>query len=197
MVKVKICGLSTHTAVDTAVNAGADFLGFVLAKSPRQVTIEQAAALTNGLPAEIKKIAVFANAAREEIDRALAAGIFDGIQLHGVLPDLTGLETMTIIAQNVAKNYAFPEIGDGQYLLLDAPPQKYLGGNGQPFVWKDIRPEKEKMRRTFVAGGLTPENVRAAVRYFAPFAVDVSSGVETGGKKDLEKIKRFIQNAKG
>ena len=148
MTKVKICGLSTPEAVATAVKAGADYIGFVFAKSKRQVSLEQAHEL-------ISKISV-------PVIRAIQ--ISDG--------------------DSQVKSQA-------GYLLFDAP----IAGSGQTFDW-ELLADKQIEQDYFIAGGLAVDNVAEAKETFHPYALDVSSGVETDGYKDLKKIKAFIERVK-
>ncbi|MBO1304603.1 phosphoribosylanthranilate isomerase [Enterococcus sp. 669A] len=200
MSKIKICGLSTIEAVETAVKSGADYLGFVFAESPRQVTPEQVRAITENVPDAVKKVGVFVSPMSQEVEAIIKAADLDFVQVHG--EPLTETVSVPIIrAVSIRKSTALPEAGVPEagveeYLLLDAPPAKYMGGNGTVFDWEAVDPAKLPQEKLFIAGGLTPENVASAIRYFQPLAVDVSSGVETDGQKDLKKITAFCQAAK-
>ncbi|GCF92531.1 N-(5'-phosphoribosyl)anthranilate isomerase [Enterococcus florum] len=195
MTRIKICGLSTQEAVETVVNSGADYLGFVFAKSPRQVTAELVKKITTNVPAEMKKVGVFVSPSRDEVETAIQAAGLDLVQIHG--EPLTEAVSVPIIrAVSIRKSQTLPEAGIEDYLLLDAPPTKYMGGNGEVFDWQAVNPTELPQDKLFVAGGLTPENVAAAIQYFNPLAVDVSSGVETNGKKDYKKITAFCQAVK-
>lgn len=195
MTHIKICGLSTTEAVETAVQGGADYLGFVFAKSPRQVTAEQVKKITATVPAAIKKVGVFVSPSRDEVEETIQAAGLDLVQIHGEL--LTEAVSVPIIrAVSIRKSEALPQTGIEAYLLLDAPPAKYMGGNGAVFDWQAVNPNELPQDTLFIAGGLTPENVAAAIQYFQPLAVDVSSGVETNGKKDHKKITAFCQAVK-
>ncbi len=192
MTKVKICGLSTPEAVQTAVEAGADYIGFVFAPSKRQVTLEQARQLAAGIPKEVQKVGVFVSPQKEEVEEACRVVGLDLIQVHGPLDETILLEfsLQTIRAVQVEKDRPLPETG-ADYLLFDAP----VAGSGQTFDWQELETQKVT-KPFFIAGGLTANNVADAIRFFHPYAVDVSSGVETNGKKDQEKIKRFIERVK-
>ena len=191
MTKVKICGLSTPEAVQTAVEAGADYIGFVFAPSKRQVTLEQARQLATGIPKGVQKVGVFVSPQREEVEQACQVVGLDLIQVHGPIDDtiLQDLPQQTIRAVQVGKDTALSESAD--YLLFDAP----VAGSGQTFNWQELETQNFT-KPFFIAGGLTVDNVADAIRFFHPYAVDVSSGVETNGKKDQEKIKRFIERVK-
>ena len=192
MTKVKICGLSTPEAVQTAVEAGADYIGFVFAPSKRQVTLEQARQLATGIPKEVQKVGVFVSPQKEEVEEACRVVGLDLIQVHGPMDEtiLQELPQQTIRAVQVEKDRALPETG-AAYLLFDAP----VAGSGQTFDWQELEIQKVT-KPFFVAGGLTADNVADAIIFFHPYAVDVSSGVETNGKKDQEKIQRFIERVK-
>ena len=192
MIKVKICGLSTKEAVKTAVSAGADYIGFVFAPSKRQVTLEQAAEMAKLIPANVKKVGVFVSPNRTELLEAIEKVGLDLVQIHAQVADdlFENLPCASIQAVQVD--------GDGHvtnsqadYLLFDAP----VAGSGQTFDWGQLD-TAELSQSFFIAGGLNEDNVVRAIQHFSPFAVDVSSGVETDGQKDHEKIRRFIERVK-
>lgn len=195
MTNIKICGLSTSAAVEAAIQSGADYLGFVFAKSPRQVTPEQVKEITATVPETIKKVGVFVSPSHEEVEATIQAAGLDLVQIHGE-PLTKKVSVPMIRAVSIRKAQPIPEPGVEDYLLLDAPPTKYMGGNGEVFDWQAVNPAELPQDKLFIAGGLTPENVVAAVHYFQPFAVDISSGVETDGKKDHKKIAAFCQAVK-
>ena len=192
MTKVKICGLSNIEAVETAVSAGADYIGFVFAPSKRQVTVEQATELAEIIPANVKKVGVFVSPNRTELLEAIEKDGLDLVQIHAQVADdlFENLPCASIQAVQVD--------GDGHvtnsqadYLLFDAP----VAGSGQTFDWGQLD-TAELSQSFFIAGGLNEDNVVRAIQHFSPFAVDVSSGVETDGQKDHEKIRRFIERVK-
>lgn len=192
MTKVKICGLSNIEAVETAVSAGADYIGFVFAPSKRQVTVEQATELAEIIPANVKKVGVFVSPNRTELLEAIEKVGLDLVQIHAQVADdlFENLPCASIQAVQVD--------GDGHvtnsqadYLLFDAP----VAGSGQTFDWGQLD-TAELSQSFFIAGGLNEDNVVRAIQHFSPFAVDVSSGVETDGQKDHEKIRRFIERVK-
>ena len=192
MTKVKICGLSNIEAVETAVSAGADYIGFVFAPSKRQVTVEQATELAEIIPANVKKVGVFVSPNRTELLEAIEKVGLDLVQIHAQVADdlFENLPCASIQAVQVD--------GDGHvtnsqadYLLFDAP----VAGSGQTFDWGRLD-TTELAQPFFIAGGLNEDNVARAIQHFSPFAVDVSSGVETDGQKDHEKIRRFIERVK-
>ena len=192
MTKVKICGLSTKGAVETAVSAGADYIGFVFAPSKRQVTLEEAAELAELIPSDVKKVGVFVSPSRAQMLEAIDKVGLDLVQVHGQVADdlFENLPCASIQAVRVDGNGHIPS-SQVNYLLFDAP----LAGSGQTFDWGKLD-TTGAAQPFFIAGGLHEDNVAKAIQHFTPFAVDVSSGVETDGKKDHEKIRRFIERVK-
>ena len=192
MTKVKICGLSTKEAVKTAVSAGADYIGFVFAPSKRQVTLEQAIELAKFIPSHIQKVGVFVSPSRVELLEAIDKVGLDLVQVHGQVADdlFEDLPCDSIQAVQVDGEGHVPN-SQADYLLFDAP----VAGSGQTFDWGRLD-TTELARPFFIAGGLNEDNVARAIQHFSPFAVDVSSGVETNGQKDHEKIRRFIERVK-
>ena len=192
MTKVKICGLSTKEAVKTTVSAGADYIGFVFAPSKRQVTLEQAAELAKFIPSHIQKVGVFVSPSRAELLEAVDKVGLDLVQVHGQVADdlFEDLPCASIQAVQVDRDGHVPN-SQADYLLFDAP----VAGSGQTFDWGRLD-TTELAQPFFIAGGLNEDNVARAIQHFSPFAVDVSSGVETNGQKDHEKIRRFIERVK-
>ena len=191
MTKVKICGLSTPEAVATAVEAGADYIGFVFAKSKRQVSLEQAHELAKGVTGQTKIVGVFVSPSLKELEEAISQVPLDIVQIHGTFDeDLIPKISVPVIR-------AIQIDGDSQvksqagYLLFDAP----IAGSGQTFDWQ-LLADKQIEQDYFIAGGLAVDNVAEAKETFHPYALDVSSGVETDGYKDLKKIKAFIERVK-
>ena len=192
MTKVKICGLSTKEAVEVAVSAGADYIGFVFAPSKRQVTVEQATELAKIIPTNVNKVGVFVSPSRAELLEAVDKVGLDLVQVHGQVADdlFEDLPCASIQAVQVDGDGHVPN-SQADYLLFDAP----VAGSGQTFDWGQLD-TTELAQPFFIAGGLNEDNVARAIQHFSPFAVDVSSGVETDGQKDHEKIRRFIERVK-
>lgn len=192
MTKVKICGLSSKEAVETAVSAGTDYIGFVFAPSKRQVTLEQAAELAKLIPVNVKKVGVFVSPSRAELLEAIEKVGLDLVQLHGQVADdlFEDLPCASIQAVQVDGNGHVPN-SQADYLLFDAP----VAGSGQTFDWGQLD-TTGLVQPFFIAGGLREDNVVQAIQHFTPYAVDVSSGVETDGQKDHEKIRRFTERVK-
>ena len=192
MTKVKICGLSTASAVETACQAGADYIGFVFAESRRKVSLEQAQKLAALVPPAVRKVGVFVSPSLAELQEAISVANLDLVQIHGDFDE----EFLTQIGRPVIRAYqvkgALKDVSQqADYLLFDAP----LAGSGQTFDWQ-LLADKQIEQDYFIAGGLAVDNVAEAKETFHPYALDVSSGVETDGYKDLNKIRAFIERVK-
>jgi phosphoribosylanthranilate isomerase len=213
--RVKICGLRNEAALDAALDAGADFVGFVLfPKSPRNVSLAEAAALVsharaNGSAQTVVLLVDPDDALVERVTNEIAP---DRIQLHGhempgrtkAIRALSGLPVMKAVAvadaADVAAAASYLSPGAADILLFDAKPPRdpsaLPGGNGLAFDWR-ILDGAEALAPYALAGGLTPENVAGAIRLTGAAIVDVSSGVESRpGEKDPELIRRFLRAAK-
>ena len=197
---VKICGLSNLEDARVALDAGADFLGFVLyPKSPRGITAAQLERIADGLPGEAKLIGVFVNEARETVERVAGACRLHAVQIHGdETPDtFTGLSWPVWRAvrwQDAAWRPA-PGAWNAERYIADAPSLHY-GGTGACGDWTAAA-ELAREQRVMLAGGLTPDNVAEAIRAVRPFGVDVSSGVELApGRKNLGKVAEFVRRAR-
>lgn len=200
MVKVKICGITNIDDALAAVDYGADALGFVFYhKSPRCVTSEKAREIIGQLPPFISTVGVFANEAPEKIKEILEFSGIDILQLHGDEPPDTCYIWHRVIRALRVRDFAdLKPLGVCRVsaFLLDTYSAESYGGTGQIFNW-DIAVEAKKFGRIILAGGLNPDNIEKAVRYVRPYAVDVSSGIEEEkGKKDLKKMREFIELAK-
>jgi len=201
-VKVKICGITNLADAQTALEAGADLLGFVFyEKSPRHVSVKAASGIVRQLPPFVARVGVFVNAREELISQALGECGLNVLQFHGdeSPEDCLKFGVMSMKAFRVrdrASLKLFPAYQTDAW-LLDAYAPDARGGTGATFNW-DLAVEAQKLGRTiFLAGGLTPENVGVAVRRVRPFALDVSSGVEAlPGKKDAAKVCAFIAAAR-
>jgi len=178
--------------VETACQAGADYIGFVFAESRRRVSLEQAQELAALVPPAVRKVGVFVSPSLAELQEAISVANLDLVQIHGDFDE----ELLTEIGRPVIRAYQVKGALKGvsqqaDYRLFDAP----LAGSGQTFDWQAF--DKSQIHQPFfIAGGLNAGNVREAIQHFAPYAVDVSSGVETDGQKDLEKITEFIERVK-
>lgn len=198
--KVKICGI---TDVDTALQAvefGADALGFVFAESKRRISPVVAGEISEKLPTHVEKIGVFVNEAKEVIEEIIARANLTMIQLHGdESPEFCDSFSVPVIkAFSISDNADLERLVDypNQWFLLDSPTGKYRGGNGTTFNWDLLSSRHFPEKKIILAGGLSIDNVERAMAITRPDMVDVSSGVETDGKKDVEKIRAFIEKAK-
>ncbi|CEG24038.1 Tryptophan synthase beta chain [Planococcus massiliensis] len=199
MTKVKICGLMEERHVEAAKEA--DAIGFVFAPSKRRVSIERAAELAKHAPVSAEKIGVFVNASIEEIEETVEKVPLTMVQLHGDEPDELVREIKVPVIQAFSirgkEDVARLENSVADFVLVDAPGTDYRGGSGHVFDWTLLEEAEIEASRLILAGGLNAENVKAAVHQTGPYMVDVSSGVETDGRKDEVKIQQFIQQAKG
>lgn len=197
--KVKICGLTTLEAAQTAENAGADFLGFIFADSKRKISPEKAKEIIEELNGKALKVGVFVDESLEEIERIQRLTGIDIIQLHGQesIEEAGSFSVPVIKAFSIQNEVDLRKI-EGypvDYQLLDLP-KNSQSSSEKTLDWQMIHRLRQSCNRLILAGGLTPMNVSEAIKLVQPFAVDVSSGVETNGYKDHEKIRLFIKNAK-
>ena len=192
MTKVKICGLSTVEAVEATVLAGADYIGFVFAESKRQVSLEQAHELAKLVTGKTKIVGVFVSPSLEDLEQAIGQVPLDIVQIHGMFDEaLIPKISVPVIRAIQLSDQEAKVTSPADFLLFDAP----VAGSGRTFDW-DLLKDQKIQQDFFIAGGLTVDNVRQARETFQPYALDVSSGVETDGHKDIEKIKAFIEGAK-
>ncbi len=201
--RVKICGITRVEDALAAAAAGADAIGLVFAEaSPRCVSADQARTIAAALPPFVTVVGLFVDAPAARIRELLGRVPLDLLQFHGrETPDQCrgfGRPYIKAIAMqdgvdaaDVARRYA-----GAAGLLFDAFDPQLAGGSGQVFDWARVPYDLD--RPVILAGGLTPDNVAAAVRAVRPYAVDVSTGVEQSkGIKDAAKIAAFIRNAAG
>lgn len=208
MTRVKICGITEPAQALTAAQAGADFIGLVLAPSSRQLCPERArsiAAAVRQSKACPQVVGVFVNLPPQEVNRIAEYCGLDWVQLSGDEPwdDLLRIERPVIRAIGVRSGQDGEEIlaairggrehaGEGFIPLLDCHVEGRYGGSGRSFDWT-LATRASRQFPVIIAGGLSPGNVSEAMRIVSPWGVDVSSGVETDGVKDTSKIKRFVE----
>ena len=202
--QIKICGLSTPETLDAAVDAGASHVGFVhYEKSPRHLSLEDAAKLRRRVPESVKLVLVTVAMQPEALARAYDAIRPDVIQFHGSeTPEWVALVRQTVKTEcwrsfglknegTLDRARAFE--GKCDRLLFDAPAQALPGGNGVAARW-DLLEEWEPFMPWALAGGLDPDNVADAIERTRAPLVDASSGLETApGQKDIGKIKAFVE----
>lgn len=195
-VKIKLCGLSRAEDIAAVNRLLPDYIGFVFAKkSRRYVSPERAAELKALLDPRITAVGVFVNEAPENIADLIESGIIDAAQLHGdedeeyikTLKRLTGKTLIQAFRITDARDAGAAMSSSADLVLLDSG-----AGTGSVFDWELIRTVN---RRYFLAGGLNSRNVGEAIETLHPWAVDVSSGIETGGIKDAKKMADFISAA--
>ena len=193
MTKIKLCGLSRPCDIEEANALRPDYIGFVFApESRRYVMPWQAAELKGLLSPEIAAVGVFVGEAPETVAELLNSGVIDAAQLHGEensgyirqLRQLTDRPLVQAFRIRTARDAELAGASTADYVLLDSG-----AGTGSVFDWQLV----QRIRRPyFLAGGLNAENVESAVKLLRPFAVDVSSGIETEGRKDRSKMAAFV-----
>lgn len=202
MLRIKICGITNTEDAFAAIACGADALGFVFySKSPRSVKPETARSIISSLPPLVTTVGVFVDEDKANLEKIVSYTGLDIVQLHGSeSPEYFNLSRKTIKAIRVKDLADLKQLN--QYrataaFLLDTYSPESIGGTGHIFNW-EIAVEAKKLGRVILAGGLTPDNIENAVKLVQPYAVDVASGVEGSikGKKDLKKLKLFIERAR-
>jgi len=209
MTRVKICGIKQKAHALAIIEAGVDFIGLVFTQSQRQVTLPQA----QDIVGEVKKcsettavVGVFVNMPADEVNRIANSCNLDWVQLSGDEPweychqiikplikvvRINGGQHPEEICADLASGARV--LASQRYIyLLDSQVKGKYGGTGMTFDWGLARQVAEQFP-VIIAGGLTPENVAQAINVIAPWGVDVSSGVEVGGVKDIVKIRTFIE----
>lgn len=210
MTQVKICGLKTKDTLDAAIEAGADYVGFVFfPKSPRNLEVDEAVALAKHAAGRARSVALVVDAQDVQLEQITSQFAPDVLQLHGRETPARVSEIKqrfkcevwkaapVATATDVTNAQAYTDAAG--LILYDAKPPEdptaLPGGNGLSFDWRIL--DGKPARPFALAGGLTPENVADAVKLVDPDIVDVSSGVETApGIKDAQLIERFIRAAK-
>lgn len=213
--RVKICGTRELSGALAAARAGADYIGFVFVpRARRRVDEERARSIISALREEVlfhmpRIVGLFADQPVEEVNRIAQACGLDMVQLcGGESLDYCGRVEHTVLKMfHVEAEEARDEVvrklhegmaafqQAGHLAVLDRAVAGAAGGTGLTFDWSVARDLARRGHRFFLAGGLTPGNVAAAIREVQPWGVDVSTGVETGGAQDTVKIERFIRNA--
>ena len=198
MTKIKLCGLSRCEDIEAVNELKPDYIGFVFASwSKRYVSPEKAGELKALLDPGIKAAGVFVDEKPDRIAKLLESCTIDIAQLHGSedeeyikgLRELTDKPLIKAFKISEKKDIMAAEESSADYVLLDSGT-----GTGNVFDWELLKGMK---RPYFLAGGLSPDNVEEAIRTLRPFAVDVSSGIETDGLKDKDKMKQFVSLVRG
>lgn len=195
--KIKICGLKTVEQIVMANQYDIDYVGFVFAKSKRQISPGQARDMKKCLRKDIKAVGVFVDTPIEEVNEIVRYCSLDMVQLHGN-------ENNDQCAKSIVPVWKALSVKD-QEILEVLPFYKNVtgfvfdsgsGGTGKAFSWELVN-GISKDYFTVLAGGLNAGNISEAIKIVSPHVVDVSSGVETNGEKDEKKIKEFIRKVKG
>jgi phosphoribosylanthranilate isomerase len=209
MTRIKICGIKEEAHALAAAEAGADFIGMVFAPSPRQVTPARAEKIVSALKktgATTEVVGVFVNTPAAKVKKIAEFCHLDWVQMNSDEPWVycRELDTPVIKAIRVSRHnqpeqicadlaYGAKILTDQKHLfLLDSNVRYKYGGTGRTFDWSLAKLPASQFP-VIVAGGLTPKNVADAIRTVAPWGVDVSSGVETKGVKDMIKVRKFIE----
>ena len=201
MTRVKVCGITTLEDALHAADLGADAVGFIFyPKSPRYIPPPEAAEIIRGLPPFVASVGVFVDCPSGEVDSIAAACSLTAVQLHGSeTPEFCDQFRVKVIKAFRVRDARLPPEIDRyrtDAILLDAFIEGSPGGTGKTFSWEVAR-EAKRFGRVILAGGLNCENVRNAIETVRPYAVDVSSGVETApGKKDPIRLAEFLKKVK-
>ena len=198
MTQIKICGLTRIEDINAVNRFMPDYIGFVFAKSLRQVTREQACFLKSKLNSNIKAVGIFINEPVSSILNLIEGGVIDIVQLHGdeneayiiELKQKTACPVIKAIRVQSAEQIIKAERLPCDMLLLDSYQKRQYGGSGKSFDLSLIPPLKKPY---FLAGGLNDENIEQFILKCKPFGVDISSGVETDGIKDENKIRQITE----
>lgn len=198
MTQIKVCGLKREEDVSMVNEVLPDFAGFVFAESKRKIDKAQAAQLKKKLDPRIKAVGVFVNEPIENIRDLVNESIIDLVQLHGDESEQYIAELRKAISSPIIKairvqteaDIEQAQSYDCDYLLFDAWSKEMYGGSGRMFDWSLVQTAMAKP--FFLAGGLSQENIEQAAKTVQPTALDVSSGVETDGFKDADKIRAVV-----
>ena len=199
-----MCGITNPDDASVAADAGADAIGLIFAESPRRVSVERAREIAAALPEGVLKVGVFVDAEPGEVLRIAREVGLDYAQLHGDEPPESvaeirdgGVGVMKALRVRNAEALAAVERYEADLFLLDAWSAKARGGTGARFDW-ELAKSLRGRDNIVVSGGLGPENVREAIEYFEPHGVDASSSLEERpGKKNGERVRRFVRAARG
>ena len=197
--RVKFCGMTRMQDVQSAIALNVDALGFVFVKcSPRNIDVETAAEIIQGIPPFVVKVGLFMNAQTSEVENVLDKIRLNLLQFHGDEEepfcsqfDVPYLKAVPMASVSSLREYcqAYPSATG---FLLDSHAKGEMGGSGEKFTWSKLPEDIDKP--VILAGGLSPDNVAEAIRIVHPYAVDVSSGIETSkGIKDPAKMEQFIK----
>lgn len=213
MSKIKICGLKRPEDIEYANDLKPDYIGFIMASAypKRYVDDEKALFLRSKLDKDIKAVGVFVNDEIEHILKVAAAGIIDVVQLHGnesadyaaIIKKALGIPIIKAVRVRSADDIVDMQSFPADYLLLDSYVSGSAGGNGKTFdntfinsAEVTLKMNGKQLKPYILAGGIDENNIEYAIRTYHPYAVDLSSSVETDGFKDREKMKKVIDIAR-
>lgn len=192
-IKIKFCGLFREEDIEYVNKLNPDYIGFVFAKSKRQITKEKAIGLKNKLKSNIKVVGVFVDEDIEKTIDLLSNGVIDIAQLHGNereediknIKNKSKKQVIKAIRVTTSEDIESWKNSCADFLLLDNGQ-----GTGKTFDWNNI---KNLNRPFFLAGGLSIDNIKEAIEKVSPMAIDISSGIESNGVKDYEKMKEVMK----
>lgn len=201
MVRIKFCGITDIYSANAAVKAGADAIGFVFSKSKREVTPEQAVNIIKELPPYLKTIGVFVDEDLDQLNKIVNFCKIDVVQLHGS----ESVEYCRGVEHPVVKSFKIRNANDlagvNEYsdvvsgILLDTYVEGASGGTGETFPWEYVASIQDSSK-LIIAGGLHVGNIEEAIATSRPYAVDVSSGIEHEGVKDIRKMCDFVNRVR-
>ncbi|MHB1420692.1 MAG: phosphoribosylanthranilate isomerase [Bacillota bacterium] len=200
MFRVKICGIQTLGEALAAIESGANALGFVFAPSSRRINPERAREIIMELPPFVTRVGVFVDEERYIVQEIASFCRLDVLQFHGDEPPsyTRNFSQQMVKAFSLKDESVLEEMGKYQVdaYLVDAFVPGRAGGTGRVANWELAARACRENKWVILAGGLNPDNVAEAIRTVQPYAVDVSSGLETDGRKDTMKIKRFMDEVR-
>lgn len=192
---IKICGIRRFEDIEIINKYKPDYIGFIFAKSKRQITPEFAAELSKKLDKSVKTVGVFVNASLDEVENTAKIAGLSAVQLHGD-EDAEYIRNLSVDCEiwkavRLKDGDDIPDFDGADKILLDKFKDTEYGGSGETFDWSKVGKIHTK-KPIILAGGLNESNVKKGIEIFSPFGVDVSSSTETDGFKDEDKIRRFI-----
>lgn len=199
---VKVCGITNKEIANKTISLGADALGFIFAKSKREISLEKAKEIISSLNKNVLKVGVFVNPPLEVVNNYVDVLGLDIVQLHGdedaAYCSLVNCKVIKAISikeeSDVEKVYQYKNLYG---YLFDRKGDVYVGGEGKTFNWDFLKSLESSVRESLIlAGGLNINNIETAIKIVNPFMVDVSSGVEKDGVKDENLIKNFISKVR-
>ena len=205
--QIKICGIRTIEAAEAAVKYEANYIGFIFVKgSKREISPQKCLEITNRIKNEfpktkVKFVGLFGDQDLSEIDEILDKTDLDMVQLCGEkdfdisISSIRQIRIKESDSSSQVLDYVQKALLVHNYVVLDSYHEKKLGGTGNKFDWNKAK-NVIGLTNVLVSGGLDTENIESLIKNFSPYGIDTSSGVETNGVKDLEKIKKFIKLAK-